>query len=71
MKQKLPGEGATIVDIYPLFLGHESEYISPDGLHPEPPGNDAIAGAFFEAIKATVPQNPLLGLAALRRCRLL
>ena len=64
IKQKLPGEGATIVDIYPLFLGHESEYISPDGLHPDPPGNDAIAGAFFDAIKAAIPQNPLLRLTA-------
>lgn len=67
IRQKLPGEGATVVDIYPLFLGHESEYIAPDGLHPDPAGNDAIAGAFFDAIKAAIPQNPLLALAAALR----
>jgi lysophospholipase L1-like esterase len=48
-------EGATLVDIYPLFLGHEPEFIGVDGLHLTPAGNQAIAEAFAAAIKATIP----------------
>jgi lysophospholipase L1-like esterase len=53
-------ERATLVDIHPLFQGREAEYISPDGLHLLPPGYQAIADAFFGAIKATIPQTPQL-----------
>jgi lysophospholipase L1-like esterase len=63
LKAVLPGEGAIIVDIYPLFLGHEAEYTGPDGLHLDPPGNQAIAEAFFAAIKTAIPQTPAFGLA--------
>ena len=52
-------ENVTLVDAYPLFIGHEGEYVSIDGLHLNPPGYQAIADAFFSAIKATVPQTPL------------
>ena len=50
-------EAATLVDSYPLFIGHEAEYISIDGLHLLPDGYQAIADAFFAAIKSTVPQT--------------
>jgi lysophospholipase L1-like esterase len=63
IKAQIPGEGGTVVDIYPLFLGHEAEYSGPDGLHLLPPGNQAIANGFFTAIKATVPQTPAFGVA--------
>lgn len=63
LRTQIPGEGAVIVDIYPLFLGHEAEYTGPDGLHIDPPGNQAIAGAFFAAIKAAIPQTPAFGVA--------
>jgi lysophospholipase L1-like esterase len=52
-------ERITLVDPYPLFIGHEAEYVSIDGLHLNPAGYQAIADAFFAAIKATVPQTPL------------
>jgi lysophospholipase L1-like esterase len=54
---QLPGEGAVVVDLYPLFLGHEAEYTGPDGLHLDPPGNQVIAEAFFAAIKNTIPKT--------------
>jgi lysophospholipase L1-like esterase len=50
-------EGAALVDIYPLFLGHESEYVSIDGLHLTASGNQVIADAFFSAIQSAVPQT--------------
>lgn len=53
-------EGATLVDTYPTFIGHEAEYTDTDGLHLRPAGYQALADAFFAAIKATVPQTPLL-----------
>jgi lysophospholipase L1-like esterase len=52
-------EAATLVDSYPLFIGHEAEYISIDGLHLLPDGYQAIADAFFAAIKSTVAPAPL------------
>jgi lysophospholipase L1-like esterase len=55
-------EGARLVDIYPLFLGHEAEYISIDGLHLTPIGNQVVAEAFFAAIKDAIPQTPAAGL---------
>lgn len=60
IRSQIPNEGATIVDIYPLFLGHEAEYTSPDGLHLFPAGNQVVAEAFFAAIKNVVPQTPAL-----------
>jgi lysophospholipase L1-like esterase len=52
-------ERVTLVDTYTAFVGHEAEYVSIDGLHLRPAGYQAIANAFFAAIKATVPQTPL------------
>ena len=60
IKSQLPAEGAIIVDVHALFLGHEAEFTGPDGLHLFPPGNQAMADAFFAAIRATVPQTPAL-----------
>ena len=53
-------EGATIVDTYSPFLGHEPEYTGPDGLHLDPPGNQSLADTFFAAIKSVIPQTPTI-----------
>lgn len=60
IKQVAAAEGATYVDSYAAFLGHEAEYVNADGLHLRPAGYQALADTFFAAIKATVPQTPLL-----------
>ena len=60
IRQMIPGEGAIVVDLHPLFLGHEAEYVAPDGLHLLPAGNQVLADAFFAAIRATVPQTTTL-----------
>ncbi len=60
------GEKVTLVDTYNSFVGHEAEYVSIDGVHLRPAGYQAIASAFFAAIKATVPQTPLSFLNGLR-----
>ena len=57
-------EGVTLVDPYPLFLGHESEYVDQDGLHLRPPGYQVLAETFFGAIKSTVPPAPAFGVRA-------
>ena len=51
-------EGAILVDPYPLFIGHESEYVAADGLHLRPAGYQALADTFFAAIKNTVTSTP-------------
>ena len=43
--QVITSEAATLVDLYPLFIGHEAEYISIEGLHLLPDGYQAIADA--------------------------
>jgi lysophospholipase L1-like esterase len=62
IRSQIPGEGGTVVDLYARFLGHEAEYNGPDGLHILPAGNQAIAEAFFAAIKTAIPQTPAFGL---------
>jgi lysophospholipase L1-like esterase len=52
-------EGAVLADAYPRFVGNEAQYVSIDGLHLLPPGNQALADSFFEAIRARIPQTPL------------
>jgi lysophospholipase L1-like esterase len=59
-------EKATLVDTYPVFLGHEAEYVSSDGLHLNPAGYQAIADAFFTVIQATVPQTSVASADASR-----
>ena len=59
LRSVIASEQVTLVDTYPLFVGHEAEYVSADGLHLRPAGYQSIAEAFFAAIKATVPQTPL------------
>jgi lysophospholipase L1-like esterase len=66
IRQMVTSEAATLVDIYPLFAGHEAEYVSIDGLHLQPAGYQAIADAFFTSIKATVPQTALLSINSAR-----
>lgn len=61
IRQVVAAEGAVLVDVYPLFLGHESDYIDADGLHLRPAGNQVLADAFFAAIQKTIPQTPLFG----------
>ena len=60
--QVATSEGAVLVDSHAAFLGHEAEYVNVDGLHLRPAGYQALADTFFAAIKATVPQTPLLTL---------
>jgi lysophospholipase L1-like esterase len=62
IKQVAAAEGANVVDPYPLFLGHEAEYVDNDGLHPRPAGKQVLADTFFAAIRAIVPQTPLLAI---------
>jgi lysophospholipase L1-like esterase len=52
------GEGATLVDTYPKFLGYEAEYVDQDGLHLRPAGYQALAESFFGVIKNTVTSTP-------------
>lgn len=59
IRLRVAQEGATLVDVYPLFAGREADYISIDGLHLKPAGYQAIADEFFARIKATIPQTPL------------
>jgi lysophospholipase L1-like esterase len=56
----IASERVTLVDSYPVFTGHEAEYVSPDGLHLLPPGYQALADTFFSAIQATVTQTAQL-----------
>ena len=51
-------EGAILVDTYGRFVGHEAEYVDQDGLHLRPAGYQALAAAFFDAIKQTVSATP-------------
>jgi lysophospholipase L1-like esterase len=62
IRQMIAAERVTLVDSYPVFIGHETEYVSPDGLHLLPPGYQALADTFFAAIRTTVPQSPQLSI---------
>lgn len=55
IRPMVPAEGAVLVDPYPLFLGHEAEYVDEDGLHLRPAGYQVLAETFFAAIKAAIP----------------
>jgi lysophospholipase L1-like esterase len=66
IRQIVATEGATLVDPYPLYLGHEAEYVDTDGLHLRPAGYQVLADAFFAAIRATVPQTAPSAAAGLR-----
>lgn len=57
--QTVAAERAVLVDVYPLFVGHEAEYIDIDGLHLRPAGYQVMATAFLAAVQKTVPQTPL------------
>jgi lysophospholipase L1-like esterase len=62
IRQMVAAENAVLVDVYPLFTGHEGDYIDADGLHLRPAGNQVLADAFFAAIQKTIPQTPLFSL---------
>lgn len=64
IRQVVAAEGGVLVDVYPLFLGHESDYVDMDGLHLRPAGNQVLADAFLAAIQQTIPQTPLFGFTA-------
>ena len=59
IRQVVAAEGARLVDSYPLFVGHEADYVDTDGLHLRPAGYQALADAFFAAVTATIPVNSL------------
>jgi lysophospholipase L1-like esterase len=54
-------EGAILVDPYPVFIGHEAEYVADDGLHLRRAGYQALADTFFAAIKSNVTSTPGFG----------
>ena len=58
IKRQIALERGTLVDSYAAFIGHEAEYVSADGLHLNPAGYQAVAEAFFAAIRAAIPQTP-------------
>jgi|SRR5215207_8113 len=60
IRQVAAADSAVFVDAHAAFTGHEAEYVNVDGLHLRPAGYQALADTFFAAIKATVPQTPLL-----------
>jgi lysophospholipase L1-like esterase len=60
IRRQVSAEGAILVDTYPLFVGHEAEYVDTDGLHLRPAGYQAMADSFFAVIRATVPENAQL-----------
>jgi lysophospholipase L1-like esterase len=66
IRQVAATEGATLVDTYPLFVGHEAEYVDTDGLHLRPAGYQVLADTFFAAITSKIPQTPLFTLNGLR-----
>lgn len=59
IRQIAAAEGVVLVDAHAAFVAHEAEYVNVDGLHLRPAGYQALADAFFAAIKATIPQTPL------------
>jgi lysophospholipase L1-like esterase len=61
IRQTAAAEGAVLADVYPLFVGHEAEYVDTDGLHLRPAGYQVMADVFFAAIQKTIPQTPLAG----------
>ena len=60
IRQVAAVDGAVLVDAHAAFVGHEADYVNVDGLHLRPAGYQALADTFFAAIKATIPQTPLL-----------
>jgi len=62
IQEVVSAEGAILVDPYPLFLGHEPDYVDTDGLHLRPAGYQVLADTFFSAIVAKVAQTPLFTL---------
>jgi len=59
IRQQVSAEGVILVDTYPLFVGHEAEYVDTDGLHLRPAGYQALADSFFAVIRSTIPETQL------------
>jgi len=62
VRQYIASERGTLVDSHPVFVGHEAEYVSIDGLHLTPAGYQALADTFLTTIRNTVPQTPTVRL---------
>lgn len=60
IRQHVSAEGAILADTYPLFVGHETDFVDTDGLHLRPAGYQALADSFFFAIRATIHENAQL-----------
>lgn len=50
-------EGAVLVDLFRVFNGRTSVLIGPDGLHPSAAGYQAMADAFFAAIRTSLEEE--------------
>jgi lysophospholipase L1-like esterase len=50
-------EAITLVDVYEAFHGDNTTLIDVDGLHPTPAGYQAIADAFFKAIRQDLQES--------------
>lgn len=57
IRQMAAAEGAVLVDAYDAFFGQEAVLVGNDGLHLTPAGNDALASAFYDAIRTAVPAS--------------
>jgi lysophospholipase L1-like esterase len=54
----ISAQSAVVVDAYPVFIGHEADYVADDGLHLRRAGYQALADTFFAAIKNAVASTP-------------
>jgi hypothetical protein len=50
-------EGATLVDLYRMFIGMESTLLGIDGLHPSESGHEKMAQTFFDAIRQKLEKS--------------
>jgi lysophospholipase L1-like esterase len=66
IRQVVSAEGGILVDPYPLFIGHEPDYVDVDGLHLRPAGYQVLADTFFAAITSKIPQTPLFTISGPR-----
>jgi lysophospholipase L1-like esterase len=50
-------EGATLVDLYRMFVGMENTLLGIDGLHPSESGYEKMAQTFFDAIRHKLEES--------------
>ena len=58
IRSSAAARGAVLVDVYAAWGGKPNSLMGPDGIHPTEAGYEAIAQAFFEAIKRTLEAPP-------------